>query len=236
MEKKIALVIGATGLTGRHLVAKLLAQPRFERVRLLVRRPPELTHPRLEVRGVNFDDVPARAFEEVTDVFSCLGTTMAVAGSKEAFRHVDFDIPLGVARSAAEHGASTLVLLSSVGASPDSRNFYLRVKGELEAAVATEPFASVTILRPSLLLGNRHEHRPGEAFAARLVPLLAPLLAGSLRRYRPIEASTVAGAMAGAALAAKPGVSSIEYDRILELHEYAESLSTEQVDSGFWTF
>ncbi len=132
---------------------------------------------------------------------SCLGTTIRAAGSQAAFRRVDQDYVLGVARLARARGARQFVLMTSVGAG--NSNFYLRVKGEIEAAVLALGFERVDLIRPGLLLGPRRERRPGEQLGQALAPLLAPLMRGSLRRYAGIEASTVADAIAN--LVAAPG-------------------------------
>ena len=145
-------------------------------------------------------DVEAWSGEQV---FLCLGTTMKKAGSREAFRRVDHDLTLEAGREACRAGARDAFLVSSSGADPDSRVFYLRTKGETEAALADLPFRSVHLLRPSLLTGDRDEIRPAEQMGALVGSLLRPLLVGPLRRFRPVAASVVARAMV--ALARDPG-------------------------------
>lgn len=154
---------------------------------------------------VDFDDLGSRAEEWVGDrVFLCLGTTMRKAGSREAFRTVDLHYTVAAARLAVEHGARDAFLVSSVGADPAARSFYLRTKGEAEEAVAALPFRSVHLVRPSVLTGHRAESRPLERIAGWVGGLLGPLMVGPARRYRPVAAARVAGAMA--ALASAPGV------------------------------
>ncbi len=199
-------VLGGTGLVGDHLVRLLAGDPEVREVlapvRRVVRRWDDLptVHPLL----VDFDDLVATAPEWVGDqLFLCLGTTMKKAGSREAFRAVDLEYTVDAARLAARGGARDAFLVSSAGADPGARTFYLRVKGEAEEAVAALPFRSVHLLRPSLLTGDRTEFRPAEQLGALVGSLLAPLMVGPLRRHRPIPAATVARAMV--ALAADPG-------------------------------
>jgi uncharacterized protein YbjT (DUF2867 family) len=151
------------------------------------------------------------------DVFCCVGTTIRAAGSQEAFRRVDHDLPVKAARVASAAGARHFLLVSAAGADAGSRIFYNRVKGETEAEVAALPFAGVALLRPSLLLGDRGESRPAEALAQRLAPLLSPLLAGPLRRYRAIHARTVAAAMVRLAKEGVSGSRTMESDQIERL-------------------
>jgi uncharacterized protein YbjT (DUF2867 family) len=153
----------------------------------------------------------------VDDVFCCLGTTIRAAGSREAFRGVDFGYVVGAAQAAAENGARQLLLISAVGADPGSRVFYSRVKGEVEDAVGELPFRGTQIFRPSLLLGKREQFRLGERIAALALPLVSFLLVGPARKYRPIKASAVAAAMLKVATTEPPGVNVFESNRIAAL-------------------
>ncbi len=227
MEEKVALVVGGTGLTGSLLVDRLASNPALGRVRLLARRVPASLDPSVEVRLVDFDRLSGASFEGVTHVFSCLGTTLAAAGSREAFERVDYVWALRVARLGVEAGASTLVLLSSVGSSPTSPYFYSRVKGKLEEDARALGYRSIYIFQPSLLLGRRAEKRVGEHFAQRVAPFVAPLLGGPFRKYRPIQADVVAAGMVGAALESLPGQHVVAYDRIVGLSENVSDSPTE---------
>jgi len=200
-----ALVLGASGLVGAALLARLLDDPRYTAVRVLARRALPQRHPNLSVEIVDFErlDAHAPAFA-ADDVFCCLGTTLRQAGSRAAFRRVDFDYVLAAARLCAQASAGHFLWISAVGASPASPAFYSRVKGELEAAIARLPLRRWTALRPSLLLGARAERRAGEAFAAAVARPLAPVFVGPLRRYRPIAADDVAAAMLALAHGAAP--------------------------------
>jgi uncharacterized protein YbjT (DUF2867 family) len=148
---------------------------------------------------------------------TALGTTIRKAGSQQAFRRVDFEYPLSAAKQALNAGAKQFILVSSVGADPGSRNFYLRTKGELEQAVSALGFQAVHIFRPSILLGKREEFRAGERVATVIAPVLNLMLMGVLRRYRAIRAATVGRAMVAAARQAIIGVHVYEYDQIAQL-------------------
>lgn len=191
-----SLVLGATGLVGRALVRRLLADARCGEVRVLARRPMALTHPKLQVTVVDFDALSDHAPRFGVDhVYCALGTTLKKAGSPAAFRRVDFEYITEAARLAAAGGASHFIWVSSIGADVRSRAFYPRVKGEAENAIAALPLSRWSAVRPSLLLGEREERRPVERLAARVLAPLAPLMRGPLRRYRPIDAESVAASM-----------------------------------------
>jgi len=215
MEARSALLLGATGLVGGHVLDLLLDDPAYGSVLALGRRALPREHPKLRQEVVDFDRV--RDFADrvrAQDVFCCLGTTLRAAGSREAFRRVDLDYPRALAEAAARNGAERFLLVSSMGADANSSFFYNRVKGEAEDAVRTLPFKEVVVLRPSLLLGDRAERRPGEALAQRVMPRLSFLLAGPLRKYRPVEAGTVARAMVRLAKSGGRGVRVLESDAI----------------------
>jgi uncharacterized protein YbjT (DUF2867 family) len=203
MPSRTAIVAGATGLVGSHVLSLLIESPHYLRVTALVRRKLDRKHPKLQQLVVDFDRLPA--LPDADDVFCALGTTIRSAGSQEAFRRVDYGYPLAIARQAAEAGDAQFLLVSSVGADRHSTNFYLRTKGEVEDAIGALPFRSLHIFRPSFLLGKRAESRPGERMGIVLARLAAPLLAGPLRRYRPIPAEAVARAMVQSAIRAAAG-------------------------------
>jgi uncharacterized protein YbjT (DUF2867 family) len=204
-------LLGATGLVGRHTLDMLSADPHFTRVVVLARRKfAEAMAPRVEAHILDLDRLGERPdLLGVDQVICALGTTIkAVGGSRERFRAVDHGIPLAAARLALQQGARHFLLVSAIGASARSRFFYNRVKGELEDALRTLGFRSVTIVRPSLLLGARTEFRPAEAVAKRL----AWLVPG---RYRPVHARDVAAALVRAAKEDVPGLTILESDEIL---------------------
>ena len=199
---RTVLLAGASGLVGSHVLARLLAQAKGPRVLAPVRRPLSIRSPKLlsPVSTLAADDdatlVQRLSNESPTiDAYvCCLGTTIKAAGSREAFLAVDRELVLRLAAAALTVGARQAILVSSVGASAQSNNFYLRVKGETERALAEMGYARVDLLRPGLLLGDRSDSRPGEAFARAITPFTNPLLRGPLRRYRGIAAADVAAA------------------------------------------
>lgn len=198
-----ALVAGATGLVGRELLRQLAEAP-YGRVGALLRRVPDDLPSAVTPIVADFEHLDRVADRlAVDDVFCALGTTIRTAGSQEAFRRVDHDYVVALARLARARGARHFLLVSSLGADPRSRVFYSRVKGEVEAAVQAVGYPSVTIVRPSLLLGARQEFRLGE----RLMQPLGPLMP---RRFRPVHARAVAATLLRAARAAEPGVQVIE--------------------------
>ncbi len=197
-----ALLAGATGLVGRECLRLLVADPACTEVRVLLRRPLAAAerHPKVRECVTDFERLAEHAeWFAVDQVFCALGTTIKVAGSQAAFRRVDHDYPLQIARLAQEHGARGLHVVSALGANARSSVFYNRVKGELEDALKALHFATLTIAQPSLLLGERAEFRLGEEVAKRL----AWLIPGP---WRPVRAAQVAAGLVNAARAARPGV------------------------------
>jgi uncharacterized protein YbjT (DUF2867 family) len=216
---KNALVAGCSGLVGMRLLPLLLNAGEYTRVHALSRRPLILDHARLANRVVRFEE-PLEA--QLTglrclDAFCCLGTTLRAAGSKSAFRQIDLDLVVRFARFALGAGAERFVLISSVGADPGSRNFYLRVKGESEQALQALHFRALDILAPSVLLGTRRVARPLESLAQAAMWLLSPLMLGQWTAYRAIAADAVAAAMLGAARSGRRGVNRYSYDGIRAL-------------------
>ena len=205
------LLIGSTGLVGRHVLDQALADPRVTDVISIARRPLP-AHPKLQSPVVDFDRLPHDADWWRADAVICaLGTTMRAAGSEAAFRKVDHDYPLAVARLARHHGTSAYVLNSAVGADVSSRFFYNRVKGELERDLAGLDFASLTLVQPGLIGGRRAEFRLGERAAVGALTLLGPLLP---RRWRINPAHAIAQAMLEAAINAPPGMHVITSDQL----------------------
>ncbi|GAB3646751.1 NAD(P)H-binding protein [Ramlibacter alkalitolerans] len=189
-----ALLAGASGLVGREILRGLLADDTIAAVHALVRRPPGVQHPRLTVHTVDFAALPA--LPPVDEAYLALGTTIKVAGSEAAFRAVDFDANLAVARAAQVAGARRIGLVSAMKADARSRIFYSRVKGELEEAVAALGFEGVVIARPSLLVGDREAlgqpERAGEKIGLHVGRWLKPLIPAD---FRPITAAAVARAL-----------------------------------------
>jgi uncharacterized protein YbjT (DUF2867 family) len=191
---KHALLAGASGLVGGRCLARLLDHPAYDRVTVLSRRPLALSHAKLGVELVDFDDLRSLG-ERCDDIFCCLGTTIRKAGSQVAFRRVDHDYPLTLATLGKATGAQQFLLVSALGANAQSSVFYSRVKGETERDIAAIGLPKVIFMRPSILLGERREHRPGEKAGVFVGRLITPLLVGRLRKYRPIHTDDVAAAM-----------------------------------------
>jgi uncharacterized protein YbjT (DUF2867 family) len=188
-----ALLLGPTGLVGSHLLRLLLEAPEFERITALSRRPLELKNPRLEVLISELADVEKHKYALQADViFCCLGTTIRAAKTKEAFKAVDYDAPLAVAHLQEDRAAKSFYVVSSLGADWRSIFFYTRIKGELEQDLGILGFKRVVAVRPSLLLGQRLNLRPGELLGEIGTMPLVPLMRGTWRKYRPIQAATVA--------------------------------------------
>jgi uncharacterized protein YbjT (DUF2867 family) len=218
---RIALVAGASGMIGNLLVDALIDAPDYSRVFALTRRPLGREHAKLANRIVVFERMAEQLKGLVAqDAFCCIGTTIADAGSQEAFREADVDAVLLFAQTARAAGATRFVVVSSVGARSDSKKFYLRTKGEMEDAITTLGFPSVDIFQPSLLLGPRKQMRPAEIAGKIFAPLMNPFLTGDREVYRPIPAATVARGMIGACRRGGRGIYRHTYAAILQLAEY----------------
>ena len=214
----MALLAGASGLVGGHLLDCLLDAAEFTRVYVVTRRPLGREHPRLANRIVQFEKLETQLKGLACNVaFCCLGTTLRLAGSEQAFRQVDVDHVLAFARAAKAAQAQRFVVVSAVGASEQSKHFYLRVKAEVEQALDAMKFGSLDILQPSLLLGWRREPRFPEILAQAILPLANPFLTGTREPYRAISARTVASAMVGAARSGRRGVYRYTYQNIRAL-------------------
>lgn len=191
---RTAVLAGATGLVGREILRGLLADSSVSAIHVLGRRAPAASHPKIAVHTVDFRSIPP--LPSIDEVYLALGTTIKVAGSQEAFRAVDFDANLAVARAALAAGAKHAGLVSAIGASARSRTFYSRVKGELEDALSALAFEGLVIARPSFLAGDRESLgqpvRTGEGIALAVSRLLGPLVP---RGYRPVKADVVAKAL-----------------------------------------
>lgn len=214
MATRAVLLVGATGLVGRECLRLLVADDTVARVVLLARRALPAVAPRagtIEAHVVDFERLSSYAEMFAVDQIVCaLGTTIEQAGTQDRFRHVDHDYPLEVARLGLAAGARHFLLVSAIGADPASSIFYNRVKGEVERDLLAMGYPSVTIVRPSLLIGEREEFRLGEAIAKRLAFLIPP-------RYKPVDATAVAAVLVRAAREDRPGARVIESREISRL-------------------
>ncbi len=225
VSERRVLLLGATGLVGARALHHLLARDEVAAVTVLARRATGHTHPRLRELVVDLEG-NLGDLGRPTHVLCALGTTMKKAGSEEAFRKVDHDIPLRVARLARDAGAEAYALVSSVGADARSGSFYLRTKGELEESLRGLGFRALDLLRPSVLAGDRAEERLGERIGIAVAKAAAGLMVGGLRRYRAIDADIVARALVRTA--AKPSGPRDEAVRVLE-HDAIVALARELV-------
>lgn len=222
MAVKTVAVIGGTGMIGKSLVQYLITDEEVTTIKLLVRRPMEKPHEKVEVKLVDFADRESvqLALEESQVVFCAIGTTQKnVQGNKQLYRKIDVDIPVMAAKLWKEIGFDRFVIVSSIGAASDSKNFYLQLKGEAEAGVIASGITTVHIMQPSMLLGNREEKRPMENFLQGTMRFTSKLFFGSWRQYRAIEGDTVAQAMLQAAKLDSPGVHRYTFDAIKKLAE-----------------
>ena len=195
-KQKTAIITGATGLTGGYLLKLLLEDPEIEQVKVIGRRKPELAHPKIEFLSTDFSDIEQISkFIQGDQCFCCLGTTIKKAGSKEAFKKVDLEIPVLLGQIAKKNKIPVFAVVSSTGADASSSNFYLRTKGQMENEILQLSFENTIIARPSLLLGKRKEFRFGEEAGKIVMKGLSRLFIGPLRKYRTIEAETLARAI-----------------------------------------
>ena len=214
-----AILIGATGLVGSHLVQQLLINDQYEKVKVFTRRTTGITHTKLEEHIVDFEETKKWA-NKLTgdDLFSCLGTTIKKAGGKENQWQIDYTYQYQTAKTAADNGVKSLVLCSSAGANPGSKMFYLKMKGELDRDVQSLAFDRVRIIKPSTLDGKRTEKRPGEKIYIPISKVITQL--PFLRKYKAIHAEVVAMAMINS-LGQSPEERVVEYE-FLEVFDVAK--------------
>ena len=205
------LIAGSTGLVGGHVLAQALADARIAHVIAPTRRPLP-AHAKLQNPIVDFEALPVEAsWWQVDAVVCALGTTIRDAGSQAAFRRVDLDYVFATAAHARQGGARSFALNSSLGADTAAGNFYLRTKGEAEAALQSMGYPSLTMVRPSVIGGERQRRRPMEHLSMRLLRVLAPVVP---RRYRVVSAERIAQCLLDAAIAGQPGVRIVQSERI----------------------
>lgn len=218
---KEAVVFGSTGLVGRSLIKQLLDHPEYFAVTCINRREQNIEHSKYKEIIDDLSDT-SKLTEFITgeDVFCCLGTTIKKAGSKHSFEKVDLELPIAIGEACGLKNVRHYLVVSSIGADVKSGNFYLRTKGRMEDAVEKMNIAQKTIVRPSVLLGVRKEFRPGEAAGKILMKLVAPLMFGNWKKYRPIHADDVAKAMLIIANSSPTGQITFESN---ELQEIADS-------------
>ena len=219
MKEKTAAIVGSTGLIGGKLLELLLYDNYFNVIRVIVRRPVEFNNPAVRVIVIDFSDEISfkSALSGCDALFCAVGTTQKkVNGDRAAYYKVDYDIPVNAARFCKETGSPVFLLVSSVGADSKSKNFYLKLKGEVEDKVREMKIDSVSVFRPSMLLGKRNEYRFTEEVAK---AISAPLSLIFPSKYKPIKAENVAGAMIAASKKATPGFNVYHYREMINIIE-----------------
>lgn len=217
-KQKTAVIAGATGLIGQYLIDLLIAGNAYAKIYVLTRRSPHLLHPKLKYEQIDFDQIAECYFDEaIDDVYCTLGSTIKKAGNKKAFRKVDLDYVVALAQWGAIHHIKSFSVVSSIGASPTSANFYLRTKGQMEQAVIKTGIPSIYIFRPSMLTGHRREFRLNEKLSLPIMKVLTPFMHGKWEKYRPIAGSQVANAMYQMAQSNRKETIILESDAIASL-------------------
>lgn len=216
---KTALIAGPTGLTGKYCLEYLLECGEYSLIIALTRKNLNVESKKLNQIVTDFSDLAETLKDvKVDHVYCCLGTTMKKAGSKEAFFKVDFECPLQIASILKQNGANCFNLVSAIGANKNSNVFYNKVKGEIENAIAKLNYNKLNILRPSFLIGERKESRPGEKAGIIIAKALSPFMTGSLKKYRTVKAEAVAYALIYYSINAPEGVNIIESDKINNIY------------------
>lgn len=212
MHPKTALILGASGLTGQHLLELLLNDPLYAQITIYVRKPVHISHPKLVQQIVDFEQLDSSV--DATDVFCCLGTTIKKAGSQDAFKRVDLIYPQKIAALQLAAGSQKFLVISAVGADANSSIFYSRTKGQLEKALTLLRYPCLCIFRPSFIMGDRAERRVGEKIGIFIAKLISPFLIGPLKKYKPVSALALAKSMQDAAHHSLNGTHIISSDKI----------------------
>ena len=211
---KTAIVLGATGLTGRILLKHLLKDDRYSRIKVFSRRTMDDAHPKLEVHVLDLFELEKAGEEfKADEIFCCVGTTKAKTPDLEVYRKVDHGIPVAAAKLAKKNFIPTVLIISALGVDPDSRFFYNRIKGEMERDVLQEKVPNTYFFQPSLITGDREEKRGFESFFKKLMKVGNHVLVGPLEKYRSIHPDTIARAMISVANNGYPETR-IESDKI----------------------
>ncbi|MCF8304731.1 MAG: NAD(P)H-binding protein [Bacteroidales bacterium] len=193
---KTAVLFGGTGMIGGHLFDLLLNDKRYDEVKVFTRNPIEVEKSRIKLHIIDFDKLDQySSLIKGDELFCSIGTTLKKAGSKENFAWVDHDLPVKLAEIASKNKIKGFYIVSSIGANPNSSSFYLRTKGQMEEDVLKHSFKRIVIVRPSMLLGKREEQRFGEELGKAVLHVIDPLMIGRLKKYKGIQAKTVARAM-----------------------------------------
>jgi uncharacterized protein YbjT (DUF2867 family) len=196
MGNRTAIVFGATGLVGNLLLEELEKAGNYQTIKIFVRQTAGISLPVVEEIITDFSNIGGLGADlKGDDLFICLGTTIKKAGSIESMEKVDRDLPVDIAILARKNGVKRVAVVSSIGADPASKNYYLRIKGEMEQGILTTGFEKTVIVRPSMLMGERKERRPGEIAGKVVMKVIKPVLSGKLLKFRAIHGRDVARAM-----------------------------------------
>ena len=216
---KTALVFGSSGLVGQQLVQQLIHNSAYEKIKLFVRKTPKIQNPKIEIINTNFDNIEI-LYPEIKgdDCFFCIGTTKKNSPDKTEYQRVELDLPKKIANLAKQKNIQSFIFISSGYANSKSSGDYLRFKGLVEEELISLNFNNLGILRPSFLLGNRKEKRIGEKIGIIIFQILSPLMVGPLKKMKPIDVKTVAGAMIKIAQS-KLNQTIFESDEIVKLNE-----------------
>ncbi len=220
MHIKTATIIGSSGMTGSYLFNLLLQDKNFETIRIIVRHKVSKSAPNMVLKLIDFEDAEAfkNAIKGSDVVFCCIGTTQKnVKGDKALYRKIDLDIPVNAAHYCKETGCEKFVIVSAVGANSKSGNFYLRLKGEVEASIKASGIKSIHIMQPSMLLGFRNEKRRGESFFQAIMRFFSFALVGKGQKYKSIHSKILAQAMINAAKSNVEGTFTYQYKTIVQL-------------------
>jgi uncharacterized protein YbjT (DUF2867 family) len=217
MQQKNAIILGATGLTGGLLLSLLLKDERYQKVILFSRSSVENSHQKIEEHLIDLFELENYAAQfKADEVFCCIGSTQSKTPNKEVYKKVDYGIPVTAAKLAKKNGISTFITVSALGADAESRFFYNKIKGEMEDAILQQQIKNTHFLRPSLIDGNRSEKRTFEFLWKKVMRAANHLMLGPLKKYRSIQASTIAKSML--ILANSPSTKTfIENEEIKEL-------------------
>ena len=215
---KKAVLFGASGFIGSFILEELLQNSDYEQVTIIVRKPLNINHPKLKTLIGDYHTLPGLKEQIVADeIFIALGTTLKNTPDKTEYYQVDHDYPVLAAKIAKANGAKSVFMVSAIGANAHSKITYVRTKGETERDIIALGFEHTHIFRPSMLMGNRKEHRPLEKFIQKTWSVVDLILIGHLKKYRGIEGKDVARAMVAAAKNQREKVKIYEWEEMRKL-------------------
>ena len=193
---KTALIFGSSGLVGSHLLDLIIQDNNYNRIKLFVRSKPTKTNSKLQIIKMDFNNLESHKDSIVgDDCFFCIGTTRKNTPDKNEYIKVEYNLPVNVAKIAKANSVNNFIYISSLGANPNATGLYLKNKGQAEEELKKLNFSKLSILRPSILLGNRTENRIGERIGIFIMKTLSPLFLGKMKKYKPIRVENVTKTM-----------------------------------------